>query len=208
MKSPAVILRLLATAAGALLTAVSPAATAAASAGLSVPNAASSVWDTDPSKVGIELQIMNSGVVAAEDVRVTAVNVRAGALAAPTVFPIALGNIAPQASALFDLVLSVPRVDGTAYLLTIRGTFRAAGVQRRFSLGRAVTPSAAAPGPITPKNGSSTVTSGVPAMPAEPSAGGRPRGFGPNAATPMLIPPGPPRAGPPPTNGSAPTMLR
>ena len=207
MTSPAAILGLFVSAAAALVTAAPPGAMGAASVKLSVPNAASSVWDTDPSKIGVELQIMNSGIAAAEDVRVATVNVEGGAHAIPTALPIALGDIAPQASALLDLVISVPRPDGTAYRLTVRGTFRTAGVTRPFSLTYSVAPSAAGPGPIMPNSGVSTVTSGAPAIPTDPHPAGRQPGFGPNAVTPMLIPPGPPRA-PSPARTSPPTTLR
>jgi hypothetical protein len=202
MKSPAAILGLFVSAAGTLLAAALPAAAAASSVRLSVPNAASSVWDTDSSKIGVELQIMNSGIAAAEDVRVTGIDVEAGAVAMPTAFPVALGSIAPQGSALFDLVISAPRTDGAIYRLTIRGTFRAAGVTRRFSLHPTVAPSVTAPSPITAESGVSTVTPGGPAIPVNPHGAARPPGFGPNAATPMLIPPGPPRTGPPPNTAS------
>jgi hypothetical protein len=166
---------------------------------LSVANAAASVWDTDPSKAGIELQIVNNGGAIAAGVRVTSVDVRGGSLAAATALPIGLGNIAPRGSALLDLVITVPRTDTTGYRLTISGIYRHARRAQRFSLTRAITPSAAPPGPIRARNGASATAPNQPASPAGPPAVGGPPGFGPNATTPMLIPPGPPR-GPSLTN--------
>ena len=203
MKSPAGILRVLVSAGGAVLAALFPAAAAPPPATLSAPNAASSVWDTDPSKVGVELQIVNHGAAAADDVRVTSVAVQGGALAAFTPLPIALGNIAPQGSALLDLVITVPRTDGTGYLLTIFGTYRSSGGSQHFSLTREVTPSAAPPGPTRTTSGVSDKSSSQPAGPVGPHGVGGPPGFGPNATTPMLIPPGPPRGPSPPNPGEA-----
>lgn len=117
--------------AGGVFAAGSPTA-AAPPAALAADNAASSVWDTDPTKVGIELQIVNHGGPA-DDVRVTSVAVQGGAFSGALVLPIALGNIAPQASALLDLVIAVPRTDETGYLLTISGTYRNAGATQPFS---------------------------------------------------------------------------
>jgi hypothetical protein len=209
MKSPAGVLQMLLSAAGAFIAGVLPAGAAAPPVVLSAANAASSVWDTDPTKVGVEVQVMNRGTAAAEDVRVTSVGVQGGALAAAhSALPIVLGNVAPQGSALLDLVITVPRTDGTAYVLTISGTFRTGGIRQRFSLRREVTPSTASPGPITAQRGVSATTSSGPAAPAAPHGAGVPPGFaGFNAATPVLIPPGPPRAGSPP-NPSRPTTAR
>jgi hypothetical protein len=135
------------------------------------------------------------GAASAEDVRVTSVGVSGGALdAAYSVLPIALGNVAPQGSLLLDLVISVPRTDGAAYLLTIAGTYRVAAALQRFTLTHTVTPSAAGPGVISGQSGVSGTAPSQPAGPvAPPVVGGGPPQFGPNAATPMLIPPGPPR---------------
>jgi hypothetical protein len=177
--------------AGGVFAAGSPTA-AAPPAALAADNAASSVWDTDPTKVGIELQIVNHGGPA-DDVRVTSVAVQGGAFSGALVPPIALGNIAPQASALLDLVITVLRTDETGYLLTISGTYRNAGATQPFSLTRTVSPSAAAPAPVAGHSGISAKGSVQPSAPVQPpAAGGQPL-FGPNATTPMLIPPGPPR---------------
>ena len=178
--------------AGAVLVAGSP-ASATLPVILSAENAATSVWDTDASKVGVELQIVNNGGTGADDVRVTSVKVQGGALSGPPALPIALGSIGPRGSALLDLVIAVPRADGTAYLLTISGTYRNSGAERRFSLTRTVAPNAAAPAPIVGQSGVSTRGSTQPAGPVQPPAAGGQPPLGPNATTPMLIPPGPPR---------------
>jgi hypothetical protein len=159
---------------------------------LSVENAATSVWDTDPSKVGVELQIVNNGGAPVADVRVTSVAVRGGAFSGPPTLPIALGNIGPRGTALLDFVIAVPRTDGTGYLLTVSGTYRDSAAPRRFSLTRTVAPGAAAPVPIIEKSGVSPKGSSPPADPGQPPGGGGPQ-VGPNATTPMLIPVGPPR---------------
>ncbi len=160
---------------------------------LSVPNAAASVWDTDPSKAGVELQIINTGSALADDVRVTSVDVSGGTLAAAhSTLPILLGNVAPQRSALFDLVITVPRTHTAEYLLTISGTYRHSGMLQRFTLTRSVTPSVAPP-PIRAKSGVLDTAPNQPTERAWPPGPGAPAGFGPNATTPMLIPPGPPR---------------
>ncbi len=208
MKSPAGILQLLLSAVGALFTSMLPAAAASPPVLLSAPNAASSVWDTDPTKVGVELQILNRGAVAAEDVRVTSVGVQGGSLAAAhSPMPIVLGNIAPQGSALLDLVITVPHIEEPRYLLTIAGTYSAGGVRQHFSLNRTVRPETGGPGPIPAKAGVSVSQSGGSA-PLGANAAGAPPGFaGFNAATPVLIPPGPPRAGSP-SSPSRPTRAR
>ena len=193
MRLAAAALSRLLTFVGAILGAAPVAA--APPVALLVENAATSVWDTDASKVGVQLQVVNRGAASAEDVRVTSVGVNGGALdAAYSVLPIALGNVAPQGSLLLDLVISVPRTDGAAYLLTIAGTYRVAAALQRFTLTHTVTPSAAGPGVISGQSGVSGTAPSQPAGPvAPPVVGGGPPQFGPNAATPMLIPPGPPR---------------
>ncbi len=191
--------------AGALLAAATPAVPGGPPVVLVAANAATSVWDTDPSKVGIELQIVNDGSAPATDVRVTAVDVHGGALAAAhSALPISLGNIVPQRSALLDLVITVPRTDGaTSYLLTISGTYRTSGARQAFSLTHTVAPNAAAPRPIPAKSGASATTPTQSAGPMEPHVAGGPPSLKPNATTPMLIPPGPPRQlSPPNTSGT------
>jgi hypothetical protein len=165
----------------------------AAPVALAADNAATSAWDPDPSMVGVELQIVNHGVAAADDVRVTGVAVQGGALSGPRAPPIELGTIASQGSALLDLVIAVPRTDGSGFLLTISGTYRSAGMSQPFSLTRTVAPSGATPTPLSEQSGVSGKAFSQPAGPPEARAGVGPPSFGPNATTPMLIPPGPPR---------------
>jgi hypothetical protein len=160
---------------------------------LSAENEATSVWDTDPSKVGIELQIVNNGASPATDVQVSSIVVEGGSLNGPATLPIALGTIKPAGSALLDLVITVPRTDGTRYLLTISGTYAYSGGRHGFSVDRAVAPNTTAPGPLFGRSGVSGKSSDQSPGPAPnpPSTASPP--FGPNATTPILIPPGPPR---------------
>ena len=160
---------------------------------LYVGNVATSVWDTDPTKVGVSLQIGNDGTAPAEDVRVTAVVVPGGAFSGPSPLPIALGTIEPNGSAVLDLLITVPRTDGAAYRLTVTGTYSHRGNARDFSLNRTIAPNSAGPGPIPAQHGDTAKGSDVhpPAGAPPPSAASPP--LGPNAMTPMMIPVGPPR---------------
>jgi hypothetical protein len=160
---------------------------------------ATSVWDTDFSKVGVTLQISNDGISAAEDVLVTSVTVQGGAFSGPTPLPIALGTIESQGSAILDLLITVPRTDGTRYLLTISGTYSYLGGSFGFSLNRAVAPSSVRAGQFPAQSGVLTVQDPnlVPYPPPPP-----PAIFLPNAETPILIPLGPPRELFPPTPNS------
>jgi hypothetical protein len=161
---------------------------------LYVENVAISVWDTDRTKAGVTLQISNHGNATADNVRVTSVAVRGGAFSGPSRLPIAIGKIGPHGSALLDLIITVPRTDGTAaYLLTITGTYSISERSHPFLLHRTIVPNAAPPGPVRAKSGVATRVLPAEQPPNEtPSAGGPP-GAGPNATTPMLIPLGPPR---------------
>jgi hypothetical protein len=156
-------------------------------------NFATSVWDTDPSKVGVELQIGNGGDSPADNVRVTSVRVRGGAFSGPTTLPIAIGTIKPNGSTLLDLLITVPRTDGTAYRLTISGTYRYFGRVHDFSLDRTVAPNSAGPGPVPAQSGVTAKgpSTQLPPAPSPPAATSPPSG--PNATAPMLIPIGPPR---------------
>lgn len=156
---------------------------------LQIVNDVSSVWTTDGSKIGVELQIENSGSEAAEDVRVISVGVKGGALADGTRLPVALGTIRPQASGLLDFIIDngIP-VTGASYLIRVYGTYRGGAGLHQFSLHHAVS-LMAAPHSIVPRHGVSgkdQLTS--PASPTTNSPG-----WGPNATTPMMIPVGPPR---------------
>jgi hypothetical protein len=180
------------------------------SVSLQAQNVATSVWDTDPSKVGVQLQIANNGTAGAENVLVTTVVVGGGASSGPTPLPIGLGTIGPRGSALLDLVIAVPQADGRQYLVTISGTYSSSGRPYRFSLDRAVAPSAAAPGPFIGQTGGSAKGSSQPAGPVQPPTAGVPPPFGPNATTPMMIPVGPPRqlSLPDPSETGSPTKQR
>jgi hypothetical protein len=161
-------------------------------------SAATSVWDTDPTKVGVELQIVNNGTAAAGNVRVTSITVQGGSVSSsgPTP-PIVLGTINPQDSAPLDLVINASTTNGTTrYLLTANGTYTYGGVSYGFSLNRALFPDSAGPGAVFGVSGTATVfnpnTAFFPPPPTPPS-------FGPNAETPILVPIGPPSLLFPPT---------
>lgn len=156
-------------------------------------NVAISVWDTDHSKVGVTLQIGNDGAAPADDVRVTSVVVRGGALSGSTPLPITIGRIGPKGSALLDLVINVPRTDGTAYRLRISGAYTYFGSPHDFSIDRTVAPNSAATGPIPAQSGvtAKRPSAQAPPGPSPPAAASPP--LRPNATTPMLIPVGPPR---------------
>jgi len=157
---------------------------------LSTQNGVTSVWDTDPTKVGVELQIGNSGTAAADSVKVTSVAVQGGSFSGPGTLPIALGTINADDSGLLDLLITVPTTNGTkAYRLTISGTYTSSGKSYGFSLNWSVTPNSAGPGTISAQSGIATIQNpslvSYPPPPIQPP-------FSPNAETPNFIPIGPP----------------
>ena len=89
-------------------------------------NVALSVCE-DGANVGATLQIKNEGIAQAENVRVDAITLRGGTVQATETLPQALGNLAPKGDAMLNLRLTVPRIDGTRYLLTINGRYTYAG---------------------------------------------------------------------------------
>jgi len=165
---------------------------------LYIANVATSVWDTDPTKVGVALQIGNDGTAPADNVVVTAVTVRGGAFSGPTPLPISIGKIAPNGSSLLDLVITVPRTDGKAYRLTISGTYTSSARSHDFSLNRTIAPNSAAPGPVPARSGVTKRGPSAQPPPGSSPPAAAPPPFGPNATTPMLIPVGPPRQLSPP----------
>jgi hypothetical protein len=161
-------------------------------------NAATSVWNTNTTKVGVQLQISNSGSSTAHDVLVTSITVQGGSLSpGGGIPPITLGTIDAGEGAPLDIVINAPTTNGTTrYLLTVNGTYSFAGNVYSFSVNRALFPNAAGPGTILPKSGTSVIfnpnTASFPTPPALPS-------FGPNAETPIFVPIGPPSLLFPPT---------
>jgi len=157
---------------------------------LYVATSVTSVWGTDNTKVGVELQIANNGTAAADNVRVTSVTVQGGSLSSlgPNP-PIDLGTIDPQDGARLDVVINASTTDGTTrYLLTVNGTYSYAGGMYGFSVNRALFPNSAGPGPVSSVNGLAMIfnpnTAVFPPAPTPPT-------FGPNAETPILVPIGP-----------------
>lgn len=181
-------------AAGSLQAAVTPVS-------LYAENAATSVWSTDSTQVGVEFQIANNGTADAGHVVVKSITVQGGSVSVNSpALPVALGEIGSGESAPFDLVITAPTTNGTTrYLVTINGTYTYGPTTYGFSINRALFPNAAAPGPITPVSGTTGINappySGIvfPPTPTPPS-------FGPNAETPIFVPIGPPTSGPPITS--------
>ncbi|HEY1260452.1 MAG TPA: hypothetical protein VGF34_14485 [Stellaceae bacterium] len=174
---------------------------------LYAPAAATSVWSTDMTQVGVEFQIANNGAADAGHVVVKSVTVQGGSVSANSPsLPIVLGEIGSGESAPLDLVITAPTTNGTTrYLVTINGTYTYGPTTYGFSINRALFPNSAGPGPITPVSGT-TVTvkppySGIvfPPLPTPPN-------FGPNAETPILVPIGPPQQVFPPTPTATPVM--
>jgi hypothetical protein len=184
-----------------------PAQGAVAPVQLYTVSAATSVWATDHSKVGIELQIGNDGTSDAEDVQVSSVTVQGGSFSGPSL-PTRLGTIDPGESALLDVLINVPTVDGfTRYLLTISGTYTygGTGIVYGFSINYAVFPNANGPGPISATSGTSTVFN--PNLVSYPAARPAPPLL-PNAESSILIPIGPPSILFPPTPTPTPLGTR
>jgi hypothetical protein len=149
-----------------------------------------SVWDTDGRTVGITLQVSNVGDAAATHVQVSDVEIRGGRFAGPTKLPLLLSTIPPGKDSILNLLVKVPKTDGTRYRLTITGQYVYAKTRRRFSLNTYVAPQPVGSGPLEVRDGNTVIkhpsTASYPPPPP-------PAPFGPNAESPMLIPIGPAR---------------
>jgi hypothetical protein len=181
-------------AAGAAQAAVTPVSLYAA-------NAATSVWSTDNTQVGVQFQIANNGTADADNVVVKSITVQGGSLSTNSpALPIVIGKIDADDSALLDLVITTAASPNgtTRYLVTINGTYAYGPTTYGFSINRALFPNATGPGTITPVSGTTAINTfpytGV-VFPMPPPA----PAFGPNAETPNLVPIGPPSSGPPPS---------
>lgn len=152
-------------------------------------NVALSVWE-DGVNVGVALQLKNDSAALAKDVKVTSVTLRGGTVQNLVSLPQSLGDLPPLGDSMLNLKLSVPRTDGTRYLLTVNGSYTYAGAVYGFSLNRYLIPRPAPIGPIPTRDGLSAVQhpNNVVYPPPPPVVA-----FEPNAETPILIPPGPPR---------------
>jgi hypothetical protein len=161
-----------------------------------------SVWDTNATMVGAAVQVVNAGTGVAGNVRITSVRVTQGSYRGPDALPVALGQLAPGKDEIFKFQFTVPRTDGTRYLLTISGLYDSGGASYGFALNRYVTPEPPAPGPFAALTSSAVIQRRETATfpPSPPDAD-----FGPNAETPILIPPGPQRSLFPATPTATPT---
>ncbi|HMD96637.1 MAG TPA: PEP-CTERM sorting domain-containing protein [Terriglobia bacterium] len=95
----------------------------------------------------VGLPITNNGTVAATNVEVTSAALRTATLVSPTVFPVALGNIAPGQDAIFQADFSTTGLaQNTPYLLTIRGTYQVGGATAGFTVNHSILLPPASPG--------------------------------------------------------------
>lgn len=154
---------------------------------------AASPWDTDPTRFGYAIELQNVGVAEAEKVRVTSIRVQNGSADSPTAFDV--GEIGPGEFGVVSFTAVLP-LTTTRALVTINGTYEIAGAKFGFSVNRAVTKSLPGAGPFTGRNGAAIKQApNLAAYPTPPAI----LDFGPNAESPILIPPGPPRQVLPPT---------
>ena len=150
-------------------------------------NAALSAWE-DGANIDARLQIKNDGVAQARNVRVDSVTLRGGIVQTLDPLPQALGDIEPEVGAVLNLRLTVPRLDGTHYLLTINGRYTYAGQDYDFSLNRYLDPGRAPAKPLSAHDGISAIQHPDTARyPLPPSSFAEE----PNAETRNFIPPDP-----------------
>lgn len=115
-------------------------------------NAVLSAWE-DGANVDAALQIKNDGVAPARNVRVESITLRGGVVQALDPLPQALGDLEPKVDAVLNLRLTVPRLDGTHYLLTINGRYTYAGQDYGFSLNRYLEPGRTTAGSVSTHDG-------------------------------------------------------
>ena len=115
--------------------------------------AAVSVWDDNVS-VGTQIQLVNAGTLAANQLRVTRIEVTGGTYAGPVALPTGpLGNVRPGGGIRLDAILKVSNTDGSERMLTVEGNYLQNGKQRRFRAELPIKPNSAPPGPIVSKPG-------------------------------------------------------
>jgi hypothetical protein len=158
--------------------------------------AAVSVWDDNVS-VGTQMQLVNTGTLAANQLRVTRIEVTGGTYAGPVALPTGpLGNVRPGGGIRLDAILKVSNTDGSERMLTVEGDYLQNGKQRRFRAELPIKPNSAPPGPIVSKPGTTVKQKpGTVAYPSPPPTAP----FGPNSEQPIFVPIGPPRQVFPPT---------
>jgi hypothetical protein len=115
--------------------------------------AAFSIWDDG--SVSLAIPLRNNSETSADKVRVTQISLRSGTRLEPASLPIELGEITPDRSAMVYARFTVPKADGTKYLLTLTGQYSARGLTYGFSVNRYVAPVPFNPGPFQTFAGSS-----------------------------------------------------
>ena len=155
-----------------------------------IRDAGVSVWD-DNVTVGTQMQLENAGTRAANQLRVTRVEVEGGSYTGPATLPTApLGDLKVGGDVRFDALLKVSRADGSPHLLTVEGNYREDGKEMHFRAQRPINPNAAPPGPINVTTGTVIKeTPGTATFPTPPPSAP----FGPNSEQPVFVPIGPPR---------------
>jgi hypothetical protein len=95
----------------------------------------------------IALPVVNNGTLTATNVIVTGATLRTAPLISPATFPVALGTIAPAATATFEASFNASSLSlNTSYLLTVNGTYQVGGATAGFALNRFIVLPAPGPG--------------------------------------------------------------
>jgi hypothetical protein len=121
----------------------------------------------------VALPIMNNGGSDATNVQVTGATLRMASLISPLSFPVQLGTIAPNHSAVFQANFNAANLAlNTSYLLTVRGTYLASGVATGFTVNRFIgLPSAAGAGSAKTITVQGNSVSGAPFPPGPAGSG-------------------------------------
>jgi len=149
---------------------------------------ASSRWDQSP-RVGFAIELHNSGPGSAANVQVRDIRIVGGKLVSKP--PISVGSIGGDQSGVVHFIADVPQRNGKVPI-QIRGTYDSGRGARTFVVTKPVSVDRPPDRPISVQKGTTRIQRPqdvrYPPKPATPPSRERP-----NAETPMLIPPGPPR---------------
>jgi hypothetical protein len=121
----------------------------------------------------VALPIMNNGGSDATNVQITGATLRMASLISPSSFPVQLGTIAPDHSAVFQANFNAANLaPNTSYLLTVRGTYLASGAATGFTVNRFIgLPSAAGAGSAQTITVQGNSVSGAPFAPGPAGSG-------------------------------------